>query len=176
MSQQNEMPERLSIVQLSLLTGIDRRTVSSKLTEARVPFEPGAHKSKLYRPSEALPQLYKNRDEPERDQNASQLDEEKLLLQRAKREKAELDLAERRREVIPLAEITAAVSREYTFVRSQLRGLPSRLAKHLSVMTAPEECFELLSNAIDEVLSELQADAIESLASTAQQPDPTEPT
>lgn len=160
------LPIKWNIAQLSQLLQMDRRTISEKLTMASVPFESGPKNSKLYKLDDVLVELYKTGPVSGNSAPLSDIEQEKLKLTTAKRERAEHDLAVVRRDVIPIGEVLETVSREYTFVRSQLRGLPSRMAKHVANQSDPETVFKMLSEAVDEVLTELQSDAEEKLAAT----------
>jgi phage terminase Nu1 subunit (DNA packaging protein) len=157
-------PPKWNLQQLAQLLQLDRRTIAEKLKMASVPFEAGTKNSKLYVLDDVLAVLYKDGSQNSNNQPMSDIDKEKLKLTTAKREQAEHDLAVSRRDVIPIAEVVSVVSREYTFVRSQLRGLPSRLAKHVANQSDPAVVFKMLSEAVDEVLTELQSDAETKLA------------
>lgn len=161
-------PEKWNLIQLAGLLRMDRRTISEKLIKSRVPFSDGPRNSKLYNLDDVLKCMYskpvsQNETGEFGDEELTELDEEKLLLTKAKRETAELILAEKRKEVVPIGDVLEELSKEYTFVRTQLRALPSRLAKHLANEADPEEVFNLLSGAIEDTLNELQADSIQAL-------------
>lgn len=166
MAQQNIYPEKWNIAQLAALLKLDRRTIAEKLNTASIRFEQGPKNAKLYVLDEVLSELYKQGSSSTTNAPMTPIDAEKLKLTTAKREQAEHDLAVSRRDVIPINEVISVVSREYTFVRSLLRGLPSRLAKHVANQSDPETVFKMLSDAVDEVLSELQSDAADKLAET----------
>lgn len=154
----SKIPDLFNISQLEELTGIERRTISKTLESNKVAYTPGAKNAKLYKPSEALPVLYKpsnNQTDPE----ADELTKEKLLHATAKRKTAELELAERMREVVPINEVTDIVGKEYEVIRAQFRALPSKLAKQLSMSNDASQVFDVLKDSIDAVLSELSADA-----------------
>lgn len=157
----SQLPEMLSIVQLAALTGFDRRRVSASLIAAGVSHAPGDKGAKLYKPAVALGVLYK----PATDAGSAEqtleimMEREKLRQQRAKSEMAEIELREKRGQVVPIGEVAAEVSREYGIVRAQFRALPSAQAKHLAVMTDPQDVFDQLSKVVDDILKELQADA-----------------
>lgn len=151
-------PEKLSIIQLSLLCKMDRRTISEKLIAAGVEYEDGPKGSKIYVVAKALPALYSktSRDLAEIEKET---ETEKLLLLRAKREKAELELKQKLRQVVPVAEVVEQVSHEYGIVRARFRAFPSKLAKILSIKVDPSDIFDILTSEVDEALSELKADA-----------------
>jgi hypothetical protein len=62
---------------------------------------------------------------------------EKRLLTVAQRKKLELDMEERRRELVPLAEAQEAFNEAMVIVSSQLDGLPGRGAMELAGMNDP---------------------------------------
>jgi hypothetical protein len=143
----------LSINQLSELTGKDRRTIKTKLTGVQA--EPGAKGAHLYDPRDALPALYAAESTKDTEK---QLGQESLLLERAKRQKLEIEVGRLRGELLPIDEIAKAVERQYSYVRAQIRSIPSKLAKPLSLMQDPYEIHARLSEAVDECLIELTAD------------------
>lgn len=162
----SSIPDTFNISQLEELTGIDRRTISKNLDADKVPFTQGPKNAKLYKPQLALPVLYKSLQVQPSATDAD-LEQEKLLTARAKRQKAELDLAERQRQVIPINEVCEVVEQEYTVIRAQFRSLPSKLAKHLAVLSEPDQVNSILEEHINEVLTGLQADAESQLQTIA---------
>lgn len=151
-------PEKLNIAQLALLCKLDRRTVAEKLQQANISFEPGTQRGKIYVVAEALPAIYgrlsKGAAEVE-----SEAEEEKLLLLKAKREKAQVELAEKLRELVPLDMVLGEISKEYTFLRARLRSIPNSISKVLALQTDPAQIFNVLTKSIDDALAELKADA-----------------
>jgi hypothetical protein len=63
--------------------------------------------------------------------------EEKKLLTIAQRKRIELDMEERKRQLVPLAEAQAAFNESMIIVASQLDALPGRGAGELAGMTDP---------------------------------------
>lgn len=151
-------PEKLNIAQLALLCKMDRRTIAEKLQQASVSFEPGPQRGKIYYVSEALPAIYGKHTRDELD-NLSEFEEEKLLLLKAKREKAQVELAEKLKELVPMDMVLGEISNEFTFLRARLRAIPNSLAKVLALQTDPAHIFTVLTKAIDDALAELKADA-----------------
>jgi len=78
---------------------------------------------------------------------------ETASLQRLKREAAELELAARRGELVPVAEVKAALAEEYAAVKSKLRAIPSRAKAEIPHLTPAD--VGLLKRLIDEALAEL---------------------
>lgn len=151
-------PEKLNIAQLALLCKLDRRTVAEKLQQANISFEPGPQRGKIYVVSEALPAIFGRQSKEVMDIELES-EEEKLLLLKAKREKAQLELAEKLREVVPLDMVLGEVSKEYTFLRAKLRSIPNSLSKVLALQTDPAQIFHVLTKSVDDALAELKADA-----------------
>lgn len=145
----------LSINQLSQLTGKTRATVTKKL--AGLKSQPGPKAALLYDAQEALPVLYAAEGNSG-GSTEKQLAEESLKLERAKREKLEIEVGRLRGELLPIEEIARTVERQYSYVRAQVRSIPSKLAKPLSLMQDPHEIHERLNEAVDEALIELTAD------------------
>lgn len=137
----------MSINQLMELTGKSFRTIKSRIAKLTPVSEDG--RASYYETKDALEAIYQ----------LSELAKENLLLERARREKAEIEVKQLRGEVVSVAEATKTVSKEYSYLRSQFRSIPSKLAKPLSMLADPNEVHVRLSEAIDECLSELQADA-----------------
>lgn len=140
---------------------MDRRTISEKLIKSRVAHEEGPRGSKLYKLDDALKCLYssqKNTDENS-GENLTEIDQEKLLLLRAKRERAELDLQVAKNEYVKIDDVIDAVNEEYETIRRSIRGLPSALAIHLSSINSVEEINDLLTKEVDDILSNLKNDA-----------------
>lgn len=153
-----EAPEKLSIVQLASLCKLDRRTVSEKLIAAGIDYETGHKGSKIYVVAKALPALYSKVVKDEL-QILKETETEKLLLLRAKREKAQYELAQKLGEVVAVQEVADQVGKEYEIIRARFRALPNRLALQLSLLMEAEPVFDVLTKEIDDALSELQADA-----------------
>jgi hypothetical protein len=139
----------MTINQLMELTGKSFRTVKKRLEPLNPVREDG--RAAFYDTKAALELLYPT--------VASELARENLLLERARREKVEIEVGQMRGVLVPIKEVVKNVEREYSFVRSQLRALPSKLAKPLSMTIDPNEVHTRLSEAVDECLTELTADA-----------------
>jgi phage terminase Nu1 subunit (DNA packaging protein) len=144
----------LSINQLSELTGKDRRTIKDRLTD--VPAHSEDKRGSYYDTHIALERIF----EPKKTVGGMerQLLTEELRLEKARADKMELEVQEMHGRLVPVEDVVKAVEREYTFVRSQFRALPSKLAKPLSMITDPNQVYTRLTEAVDECLSELTAD------------------
>lgn len=144
----------LTLSQLAELTSLARETVRKRLGD----LEPVKGEGNAYRYDThlALPRLYKAPASKQEIDKA--MAEESLLLERARREKIELDVKRMRGEYVSIEETCKAVEKEFSFVRSQLRSLPSKLAKPLSIMMDPHMVQSAIEEAINECLEELVAD------------------
>ena len=78
---------------------------------------------------------------------------ENARLAELKREEAELELAARKGELVPVAEVKAALAAEYAAVKSKLRAIPARAKAEISHLTAAD--VGLLKRMVDEALAEL---------------------
>lgn len=80
---------------------------------------------------------------------------EKALHEKAKRELAELELGRRRRELHEAGDVEAVLSEMLTNLRSQLKGIPSKMAPSLAGQPK-EEINELLTREIETRLEEIR--------------------
>lgn len=80
---------------------------------------------------------------------------ERAKLARAKREKEELELELRRREVIPAAEVEKVMAAMLIRFRQKIRNIPVKQSPGLAVETNQTEIFLILKKATDEALEEL---------------------
>jgi phage terminase Nu1 subunit (DNA packaging protein) len=157
----------LSISKIAELTGKDRRTVTKRLSGIK-PAEviKGA---KNYESSIALAAVLspdfeleiRNKISAEKTPDHAggydgTVDDNRI--KRAKAEKLEMEVAERRRELIPINEIISEVEKEYGFIRTNLMSIPAKNAKILSELDSPAEIQKVLDASIFEVLKSLTVD------------------
>ncbi|MBB3691464.1 hypothetical protein [Sphingomonas sp. BK580] len=95
------------------------------------------------------------------------LDQHKARLAAEKADEAAMKNAERRRELLPRAEVNLAVQGAFARVRAKLLALPSKCAPAISAMKSPI--------AIQEKLTELVHEALAELAGTTVGAQPVEP-
>ena len=145
--------EFLSISQLSEVTGKDRRTISKRL--ANLQSQVGPKNAQLYKASEAIELLLtpENAKGLERKLQQAELDEK-----RARAEKVQIEVARMRGELVSLEDVAKVVEKEYSIIRAQVRAIPSKMAKPLSMTSDPNEVHNKLAEVIDECLKELTAD------------------
>ncbi len=143
----------LSINQLSELTGKDRRTIK-KYLEALAPAKTD-NRADYYNSRDALALLYA----PDMTQGLDRkLQIEELRNQEHRNEKLKLEIDEMKGRLVPIEDVAKAVEKEYTFVRSKFRSIPTKLAKPISMILDPNEARIRLQEAVDECLTELTAD------------------
>lgn len=143
----------LTMNQMSEITGIDRRTVKKRVAHLKV--HKGAGKGHYYDAHEALPALYHGEGGGNIDQK---LQAEQLKYDAARAELKQLEVAKLRGQVVPVEDVAKVVEKEYSFVRQQIRALPSKLAMPLALVSDPNQIHEMLQHSVDECLTELTAD------------------
>ena len=83
------------------------------------------------------------------------LDQHKARLAAEKADEAAMKNAERRRELLPRAEVNLAVQGAFARVRAKLLALPSKCAPAISAMKSPIAIQEKLTELVHEALAEL---------------------
>lgn len=154
----------LSISRISELTGKDRRTVSKRLS-GLMPIS-GHKGAKLYDSEQALKLVFLPDIENELKTKITveqapdhaggydgTVDENRI--KRAKAEKLELELSEKRGELVAVEDIVKEVRKEYNFVRTNLLSIPSKAARSLSIVDDPALIQEKLDFYINDVLKAL---------------------
>lgn len=156
----NQYPTSLNVNALASLTGFNRKTIGERLNASGLPHIEGPRNSKLYVIKDALPFIYQASGKSE---DLSKLDAEKLRLQTAKATLAEIELAEKQQELIPINEIISIVSDEYTTVRNIMSQIPSALATKLTVETDSRVIADLIDAEVQSALSNLKLTSEEAL-------------
>lgn len=144
---------QVSLNYLSELTGIDRRRVTRLLSD--LPSQPGPNNSKTVDSILAIRVLYAGADGDGR-LDASQ---ERAALDKVRRELAELDLARRRHELIPVEEVAAAWTENVGIAKGRLLGLPSRVSGDMLRLKTQRDIEQRLKDAVIEILEELSTGA-----------------
>lgn len=139
----------MTMNQLVELTGKTFRTIKKRL-EPLAPVREAGNAS-YYNTKDALALLYPT--------IASEMAQENLMLERARREKAQIEVGKMRGELIPVGDIAKVLGTQFGFLRAQIRSIPSKSAKPLSMISDPHEVYNRLTEMVDECLSELTADA-----------------
>lgn len=143
----------LSISQLSELTGKDRRTISKRLDGVKPHSANG--RAQLYDAHEVLETLYVSDKVEGMDKKLLRIE---LALEEERLTKLKLENGKTTGELATIEDVVKTVGKEYSFVRAQLRSLPSRLAKPLSMVSDPNTVHSRLKDAVEECLAELTAD------------------
>jgi len=81
--------------------------------------------------------------------------QERAKLDAAKREMLELQIREKKRELVPAADVDHGYIALATAVSGRIQSIPSSLALELSSETNPSKCQEILKKAIHGALSDL---------------------
>ena len=144
----------LSISQLSEVTGKDRRTIVKRLGN----IQPHSEKknAKLYIASEALETLFLSDSVEGMDKKLVKVN---LAIEEEKLSQLKIKNARSRGELVPLHEVSREVAKEYAVVRARVRTVPSSLAKAVSMISDPHEVLHRISEAIEDCLCGLVADA-----------------
>ena len=149
---------QLSISQLHELTGRERRWIKKRLADQSVTPASRTGRSLLYTAREALDAIY--------DRDGLDPATEQARLHQARRELAELDLAEKRREYVPAAQVEAAWTKIATMIRAKILAVAVKVAQVLAATSDPKECHAIVEEALHE--------ALEALAETESDPPPGE--
>lgn len=136
---------KVSISQLSDLTGRDRRFIRSRLAD--LPSEQGEKGAILYESRDALPALF----------SSTRLDPgvERARLDAARANLAELALRQKEGELLLASEVESVWSGMILNVRSKLLALPTRLAPELVHIRDQSEIAARLKAVIHECLHEI---------------------
>ncbi len=138
-----------SISKFSEMTGIDRRTISRRLSSMK-PEKVG--RSNLYDSVRALPMLFLSEDD--------RLDpqQEKALLDRERRRIIELDRAEKEGDLVNVESVRDEWSALITTAKSHLLSIPSHLAPDLVSIEKSKQIESLLRDAVNEALQSVADD------------------
>ena len=143
----------LSINQLSQVTGRDRATISKRL-ELLKPHEENG-RAKIYDAHEAIPLLYSTEQAKGMQKKIEMVQYE---IEKEKLNKLRLDNDAKIGRLVDISEVAKTVEKEYVFVRAQIRSMPARMSKVLSMESDPMVVNSLLAAEIDETLKELISD------------------
>ena len=145
----------LSMSQLAEVTGVDRRTVKSRLAQVE-PYKRDG-KAIIYDATQALPYVMGFGE-----QTATSIDREikqaELRRELASAEKIEMDNARARGELVSQEDVCRIHGKEITYVRAAILSMPSKLAKPTALEEDPNVTHSLIQQEVDEVLNHIQAD------------------
>ena len=145
----------LSINQLSQLTGRDRATISKRL-ETMKPYEENG-RAKIYDTHEALPVLFAAESHKGIQKKIELVTHD---IEKEKLHKIRMENDVRIGKLVDIEDVVKLVEKEYTFVKAQIKSLPSRLSKLLSMQSDPMVINELMTKEINEILNELITDSV----------------
>lgn len=145
---------QLSISQLSEITGKDRRTITKRL--AGIEPQSGKGRAILYDAPEAIEAIFVSDSVEGMDKKLLRV---QLAVEEERLQKLRIENGRALGELVPVEQVAKAVEKEYSFIRSQIRSIPSKMAKPLSMVTDPNEVYSRLQAAVDECLTELTMDA-----------------
>lgn len=143
----------LSINQLSKVTGKDRSTISKRLEQLEPYKEDG--RAKIYDAHEAIPAIFAQEAGKGIHKQTKQVEYE---IEKEKLYKIRMDNEVKQGKLLFIDDVVKTVEKEYMFIKAQIRSLPSRVSKILSLETNPIEVNQMLMTHIDEILSELSSD------------------
>jgi len=137
--------KKWSVSALAVELRMDRRRIARQLSEIE-PCGADGHGNKYFM-ADACRALF----------NAGDLDgpQEKAKLDQKKREKLELEIAEKKRELLPADEVRDAYSKLVMNARGRLLALPNLVAPLVAVESDVPECEKIVKERVYEALTEL---------------------
>ena len=153
----------LSIRELQEITGRDWRTVKKRIEGLNsvgkkrnaLLFESKDAIEKVLLPDleEKIKLKLKNLDGVAKAAYSSDFDDHRI--KKAKADKLELELAEKRKELVRIDEVVEEVENKLSVVRTSFLALPSNCATALSIIVEPSEIEAELSEQVNMILAEL---------------------
>ncbi len=143
----------LSISQLHKVTGKDRITIAKKL-ESIKPFEEKGN-AKIYDTYEALPLIFSG-EQPKG--MSKKLMDVTYEIEKEKLNKIRMDNELKIGRLVEIDEVVKTVEKEFTFVKAQIKTLPSKLSKRLSIENDPLVINQIITTEINDTLNELISD------------------
>lgn len=144
-----EREKLFTINGLADLTGIDRMTVRRRLADTKPAKQKG--KVKMFRAEQALAVLKSQKPAGERNDNGD-LERKKLERQI---ENLDIDIAAKKSDLMPTAEVRRDVTRYALENRSKLLSLGARMAQTLAVVTDPLIVQEKIDAEVRSILNHL---------------------
>jgi glutaredoxin-related protein len=143
----------LSISQLSQITGKDRATLSKRLENLK-PVEEKATLKK-YDAWEALPLIFAADNLKGMGKKIEMITYE---IEKEKLQKIRTDNEVKMGKLVYISEVAKTVEKEFIFVKAQIKAIPAKLSKMLSMENDPVVINKLLTDTINETLNELISD------------------
>jgi len=152
----------MSIASLNIFTGKSIAAIRQRLiTLAPDMVGNSINGGKYYDPKKALPLIYEKdfiktskKKDPE-----DRVNDPTFRKNMALAEKAEIELAEQKKEVVRVDDIIEQVAEEYALLRQRLLAIPARTAKRILLVENEKEALDMLKDEINKALNELNADA-----------------
>lgn len=141
-----------TINKLHEITRIDRRTIKKRIGDVQ-PIRSDGNGDE-YETSVVLPRIYEVEKEADGKLVAAQ---EKAALDRARRELVELELAERRHELIPVEIVKRVWTKMFGAFRAKILGLPVKLTPRLAATSKQAEVSKILQKECNAALNALKA-------------------
>ena len=149
---------------------IDERTLKKHLDEGNVTRQPrGAYELDTVR-REYLTYLKNAASGRSQETNTKRVDAG-TRKDEAIAERYELEVAQKRGELIPRAEVVAGLSAAFARVRAKLLALPSRMAPVVITLASAPEIQEKLTDVVNEALDQLAGTSIAGVSEGRPQPD-----
>jgi phage terminase Nu1 subunit (DNA packaging protein) len=145
---------KASINQMTEWTGIDRRVVTRRLAD--LPHEDGPSRAKLYDVGEALRALYGNATDERLDPG-----QQRARLDKARADAAELDLAKKRGELIPVQDVIETWTTRVVRAKGRLLALPARLSPDLVRAPSQRDAERIIRAGVIQALRELSEQDID---------------
>lgn len=142
----------LNITQLAEISGVSEKTIKKRIAGVK-PFREDGRAS-WYEGRVVLPLILETSGVLEK-----KLLQENLRHEKAKADKVTLDVEKKRNLLVEIEKIAPMIEREYTAVKARLLSMPTRMAHILANITNPVDIKAKLEDAVNEVLTELIADA-----------------
>ncbi len=137
----------VSLAELQQLTGRTYKTIKARLVAAGVEPKRAEGTALYYAAPESLAAVYGEAGEH------VTAGDELALLNRARRELAELELAERRNELAPIADTERVVVELLSGVRTQLLAVGPAVAQEVASTDSAAEANEIISGAVTHALA-----------------------
>lgn len=142
----------VSIQQLSELTGIDRRRIRSRLSDAGLEPEPGPSRALRFDSQKALSALLCGTAKLDPAQERAQLDQ-------ARRLQIEARLAADRGELLPVDEVATVWADQIRIAKERLLAIPTRVAPAVLRLDEIRDVERVMRDALLTVLEELAGGA-----------------
>lgn len=145
-----------SVSGLSVLTGVDRRTIDKRLSSLDP--ESGPANGKYYDTRKALPLIFGLESDSAIDKKMVR---EQLKYETQRAERARIEVERLKGNLVPIEDVAKIVDREYSAVRAHLIAIPSKIAMDLCLLDEPGQVRAKVEDAINEALRELSSDRFE---------------